>query len=69
MGGVNHLRLRNLVTGTMWEQSVRAELKIADLLAERQALEFLYSDEDACFFMNRKTYDQVEIASTVIGKQ
>jgi elongation factor P len=55
MGGVNHLRLRNLVTGTMWEQRVRAELKIEDLPVERQALEFLYSADDTCFFMNPQT--------------
>jgi elongation factor P len=69
MGGVNHLRLRNLDTGTIWEQSVRAELKITDLPVERQALEFLYSDSGSCFFMNPQTYDQVEVASTVIGEQ
>ncbi len=69
MGGVNHLRLRNLVTGTIWEQSVRAELKITDLPVERQALEFLYSANDTCFFMNPQTYDQVELASAMIGKQ
>jgi elongation factor P len=69
MGGVNHLRLRNLVTGTIWEQNVRAEVKIVDLPVERQTLEFLYSDGEFCFFMNPLTYDQVEIASAVIGKE
>jgi elongation factor P len=61
--------LRNLDTGTIWEQSVRAELKITDLPVERQALEFLYSDSGSCFFMNPQTYDHVEVGSTMIGEQ
>jgi elongation factor P len=69
MGGVNHLRLKNLATGTFWEQSVRAELKIEELPVERQTLEFLYTDEDTCFFMNPQSYEQIEVSSAVVGAQ
>ena len=31
MGGVAHVRLRNLTTGTFWEHSFRAELKLETL--------------------------------------
>ena len=44
MGGVNHVRLRNLATGTLWEHSFRAELKIEELEIKRRSLEFLYDD-------------------------
>ncbi|MBV8551039.1 MAG: elongation factor P [Acidobacteriaceae bacterium] len=69
MGGVNHLRLRNLSTGTFWEHSLRADLKIEELLTERRALEFLYRDGDTCFFMDPQSYDQIEVPSAVIGEQ
>jgi elongation factor P len=69
MGGVNHLRLKNLVTGTFWEQSLRAELKIEELPVERQTLEFLYSDEHTCFFMNPQSYEQIEVSSAIVGAQ
>jgi translation elongation factor P/translation initiation factor 5A len=52
MGGVNHLWLKNLVTGTIWEHSFRAELKIEELPVERQTAEFLYADSGNCVFMN-----------------
>jgi elongation factor P len=69
MGGVNHLRLKNLATGTFWEHSLRADLKVEELPVERQTLEFLYEDGGTCFFMNPQTYDQLEVRSNVIGEQ
>jgi elongation factor P len=69
MGGVNHLVLKNLATGTTWEQSLRAELKLEELPVERHTLEFLYSDDATCFFMNPQSYEQVEVPSAVIGPQ
>lgn len=69
MGGVTHVRLKNLETGTFWEHSFRSELKLEDLPVERQSLEFLYSDGDQSFFMDPETYDQVGIPNAVIGPQ
>jgi elongation factor P len=69
MGGANHLRLKNLATGTIWEHSFRADLKVESLPVEHQTVEFLYSDGENCVFMNPQSYEQVEIPSTVIGEQ
>jgi elongation factor P len=69
MGGVNHLRLKNLLTGTTWEHSLRADLKVEDVPVDRQTPEFLYSDGASCFFMNPVSYDQIEIPVAVIGEQ
>jgi elongation factor P len=69
MGGVNHLRLKNIATGTVWEHSFRADLKVEEFPVERQTLEFLYSDGDSWFFMNPHSYEQVEVPSAVIGEQ
>jgi translation elongation factor P/translation initiation factor 5A len=51
MGGVNHLRLKNLNTGTIWEHTFRAELKVEEVPVERQTLAFLYSDGNSGVFM------------------
>jgi elongation factor P len=69
MGGVAHVRLKNLTTGTLWEHSFRADLKLDDLEVEKQSMEFLYSDDDRCYFMNPETFDQVEVSRSVIGEQ
>jgi elongation factor P len=69
MGGVAHARLRNLSTGTFWEHSFRAELKLDTLPVEKQEMEFLYVDGDQCVFMNPQTYEQVEVSRELAGPQ
>jgi elongation factor P len=69
MGGVNHVRLRNLATGTQWEHSFRAELKLEELPVERQTLDFLYENGGQCCFMNPETYEQVDLPVAVVGPQ
>ena len=69
MGGVAHLRLKNLNTGTIWEHSFRADVRLEDLEVEKQPMDFLYADEDQCYFMNPDNYEQVGIAVSVIGPQ
>ena len=67
MGGVNHVRLKNLGTGTFWEHSFRADLKLEDLEVEKRPMDFLYTDAGHCYFMNPDTYEQVGVAEAVIG--
>jgi elongation factor P len=69
MGGTTHARLKNLSTGTLWEHSFRSDLKLEDLPVEKQAMEFLYGDGDACHFMNPETFEQVSIPAATIGPQ
>lgn len=69
MGGVTHARLQNLSTGTLWEHSFRAELKLEDMPVEKQSMTFLYSDAGECWFMNPETYEQVSIPAKVMGAQ
>ncbi len=68
MGGTTHARLRNLATGTLWEHSFRSELKLEDAPVERQSMDFLYSDADACYFMNPESYEQVAIPASLLGE-
>jgi elongation factor P len=69
MGGVAHVRLQNLATGTQTEQGFRAETRFDDLPVEKQSLNFLYSDGDNCYFMNPETFEQVGVPVAVIGPQ
>lgn len=69
MGGVTHARLKNLESGTLWEHSFRADVKLEDLPVEKQSMEFLYSDEEHSYFMNPDSFEQIEIPNRVIGPQ
>jgi len=67
MGGVMHARLQNLDTGTFWEHSFRADLKLEEIPIEKRTMEFLYADNQQCSFMNPETFEQVEIPRASIG--
>ncbi len=69
MGGVTHARLKNLSTGTLWEHSFRAELKLEELPVEKQPMDFLYADSEQCYFMNPETFEQTGVPVAVIGEQ
>jgi elongation factor P len=67
MGGATHARLTNLATGSAWEHSFRADLKIEELPVEKVPMEFLYADGGHCCFMNPETFEQMEIPVSTIG--
>jgi len=69
MGGATHARLQNLDTGTFWEHSFRADLKLEEIPLEKQTLEFLYADNDRCCFMNPGNFEQTEIPREMVGRQ
>jgi elongation factor P len=68
-GGAPHTRLKNLSTGTFWEHSFRAELKLEEMPVEKRSMTFLYSDDDHCWFMDPDNFEQVGVAVSVIGDQ
>jgi elongation factor P len=67
MGGATHTRLQNVDTGTFREISLRSELRLQELPIERHTMEFLYADGDQIWFMNPDSFEQTEIAKTVVG--
>ncbi len=69
MGGATHARLKNLSTGTLWEHSFRADLKLEELAIEKQPMDFMYADAGECHFLNPENYDQVSIPASLIGAQ
>ena len=67
MGGVVKATLSNLHSARMLEQHFRPQERLEDLELERHNMEFLYSGEDGVTLMNPVTFEQVEIASEMIG--
>lgn len=63
----SRVRLRNLKTGRMWERTYKSgeSLEAADVLDT--VMEFLYSDDDAWWFMNPETYEQIGADLAAVG--
>lgn len=67
MGGATHARLLNLDTGTQWEHSFRADLKLEDVPLEKRPMQFLYEDGENCFFMDPASAEQAEVPVALLG--
>ena len=67
MGGVAHLRLQNIDTGSFREHRFRSEEKLEEIPLEKQQMDFLYSDTDHCHFMNPESFEQVAVPRAAVG--
>jgi elongation factor P len=67
MGGAAHTRLQNLSTGTFWEHSFRAELRLEEISLAKRPMEFLYDDAESCCFMDPDTFEQTEVLRVLVG--
>ena len=55
------MKLKNLRTGAIVENSYNTNIKIERERVEHNPMQFLYADGDNYVFMNTETYDQVEV--------
>jgi len=67
LGGVVKTKLSDVKSGRMWEPHFRPQERLEDLELDRRMMEFLFSDEDNCTFMNPNTYEQIAIPRSILG--
>lgn len=67
MGGVVKSKFRDVVSGRLWEPHFRPDERLEDLELERQTMEFLFSTDEFCTFMNPRTFEQVEVPKSLVG--
>jgi len=67
-GGLIIMKLRALDTGQQLEKTVKAGTKIAYIEPETIEVQYLYSDEKSCHFMDTKTYETISIRRDIIGE-
>ncbi len=67
LGGVVKAKLSNVISGRLWEPHFRLLERLEDLELDRRNLEFLYSDEDNCTFMDPQSFEQMEVPLALVG--
>lgn len=55
------MKLKNLKTGSITENSYNTNLKIERAKVEHMPMQYLYANGDTYVFMNTETYDQIEV--------
>lgn len=67
LGGVVKTKLSNVNTSRLWEPHFRPQERFEELGLERRSMEFLFSDDESCTFMNPETFEQVEVPRAILG--
>ncbi len=65
-GAVIKAKLRNLLTGSIFEQSFRSGDKYRTVRIDKTEAIYLYADGNHHYFMDTRTYDQVPIDEEVL---
>jgi elongation factor P len=65
-GAVIKAKLRNIRTGSIFEQSFSSGHKYKTVRIEKSEASYLYGDEDLHHFMDSTTYDQVALSAAMV---
>ena len=63
------MKLRNLRTGALVEDTYNTNIKIERARVDRLPMQYLYSMGDSYLFMNNETYEQIELPEDKIKDQ
>ena len=63
------MKLRNLRTGSLVEETYNTNIKIERARVDRLPMQYLYSMGDTYVFMNNETYEQLEIPTEKLTDQ
>ncbi len=63
------MKLKNLRTGAVVENSYNTNIKIERARIDRMPMQFLYNDGSSYVFMNTETYDQVEVPESKLENE
>ena len=60
-------KYKNVITGTIREESFNPSAKFEQVAVERKNAEYSYNDGDLYYFMDTETYDQVALNAETVG--
>lgn len=63
------MKLRNLRTGSLVEETYNTNIKIEKARVERLPMQYLYNDGSNYVFMNTETYEQLEVPAEKMAEQ
>ena len=61
------VKMRNLKTGTITEESINSNVKIEKAHVDKKKMAYLYNSGSAYVFMDNETYEQIEITPDKLG--
>ena len=65
-GAFNQVELKNVIKGTKLNERFRSSETVEKAELEEKKFNFLYNDENNCFFMENKTFEQISLSTNLI---
>lgn len=67
-GAFVQMELKDILTGTKYNERFRSEDKIDKAFLDEVELQFLYADGEKYYFMDNKSYEQIELTKDIIAE-
>ena len=68
-GAFNQVELKSLTKGTKLNQRFRSSENIERAQLEEKEFNFLYSDDNGCFFMDPENFEQISLKKELLGEK
>lgn len=68
-GAFVRTRFKNILTGRVIEKTFRSGEKFDEARVEDQVWQYLYSDGHLYYFMDPRTFEQIEVGAATVGDQ
>ena len=68
-GAFAQIEMKSLNKNTKLNERFRSSENVEKAELDEKKFNYLYSDENNCFFMDNKTFEQIEISKKVIGEK
>lgn len=68
MQGFIELKMKDIRSGHVFDRRFKQGDKLDDITLTKRQMQFLYSDNEGCYFMDPETYEQVMVPKESVGK-
>ncbi len=68
-GAFNQVELKSIIKGTKLNERFRSSETIEKAELNEKKFNFLYLDDNKCYFMDNKTFEQVDIPKSLTGEK
>ena len=66
-GGLIIMKMKSMENGKVLSKTIKAGIKIEQIIPETKEVQFSYTDDDTAYFMDTKTYEMISIKKGIIG--
>lgn len=66
-GSIVNVKIKNLLDGSSQSKAFKGQEKFEPAEINIKKVQYLYSDDTTCFFMDEQTYDQFEVSKDILG--